>query len=160
MTMFKAKKAITEMISFVLLTLLIVVASSTAYFFSQSLLDSHLAERDEENMAHSLSKMNHKISQLTRFDGSTQAITVSFSTGQLHFKQDQVIYNSLVSYSANEEICKNLYCIDSHSGHSKLYFSLPGSYIFSRELKLSPGTYFLTISNKRGENEIDIIFKN
>ena len=77
----KNKKGISELISFALLTLLVVTTSLSSYLFAKSSFESATLERDYDAMKQFLKGLNSKSTSLTYFDSSITSEFISFDSG-------------------------------------------------------------------------------
>ena len=154
----KNKKAISEITSFVLITLIVVVSSTMAYLFSKNLIDENLAELDGKNMEIYLKKIYYETNEISSFDGSSVSIPISFKTGQLVFVNNTVYYQTLNSYSGSD-YCFDILCSQNKEGFERKYINLTSPYQFSNNLTLSSGTYTLLFKHLKNESEIIVTFK-
>lgn len=147
------KKGVTEIVSFVLITLLIVIASSGAYFYSKGAIDDQVQTLDLKNMDFLFKNLNYKLEESKVFDGNSFSVGISFNTGEVYAKGNGLFYQSLVSFSGNN------YCFDDicHKigGNSELvYFNLTDGYEFNSNFTLVPGNYILFFKNYENESKI------
>jgi len=154
----KNKKAISEITSFVLITLIVVVSSTMAYLFSKNLIDENLAELDGKNMDIYLKKIYYETNEISSFDGSSISIPITFKTGQLVFVNNTVYYQTLNSYSGSD-YCFDILCSQNKEGYERKYVNLTSPYQFSNNLTLSSGTYTLLFKHLKNESEIIVTFK-
>ncbi|MCA9459669.1 MAG: hypothetical protein KC550_03930, partial [Nanoarchaeota archaeon] len=110
--LFVNKKGVTELTSFVLLTFLITVASTSAYVFSKNFMDDNLAVLDLDNMDSYLSEFSQRSGEIMNFQDSQTLINVEFKTGELSFSSNQIKYQSLVEYEG-DEACFSVLCSKS-----------------------------------------------
>ena len=92
MVLISAKKAVTELVSFVLITLIIVVASTGAYVFSKNILEEDLIEIDIINMKNYFGVFNQKIREIQTFNNASIVVDFSFKTGEVKFVNNQIRY--------------------------------------------------------------------
>ncbi len=157
--MFKSKKGVSELISFVFITLIIVVTSVSAYFVSKSVIDSTIIDVDRDNMGIYLKKMSQRIDEVKVFNNASNVIDVSFKKGLLEFNNNQVIYHSLKEYSSTAVSCFSQVCFKSVNDYEVLYYNLTDSYTFSDNVTLNPGAYTLIFRNIKSGNKIEIRFR-
>lgn len=155
---FKNKKAVSEIISFVLITLIVVVSSTLSYLFAKNLIDENLYALDSKNMNIYLKKMYYTTNEISSFDGSSSSFEVSFRTGELRFINNSINYQSLSKY-AGSNICLNMICNIGVEGYEVLSTNLSGNYKFSNNINLSPGTYTILFKNIKNESKIAITYK-
>lgn len=149
------KKAFSEIISFGLITMLIIVSSIAAYLFSTEMLDRNIVRLDLENMRSNLKNINYKMSEISQFDGSSFSVNVDFNKGLLVFEGNEVKYVSLSKYDG-EEYCEYNVCYNSFLGYEEIYFSLPGTYSYYEDVTLNPGRYVLRFKNIKDGEKIRI----
>ncbi len=154
----KNKKAISEITSFVLITLIVVVSSTMAYLFSKNLIDENLAELDGKNMDIYLKKIYYETNEISSFDGSSISIPITFKTGQLVFVNNMVYYQTLNSYSGSD-YCFDILCTQNNDGYERKYINLTSPYQFSNNLTLDSGTYILLFKHLKNESQIIVTFK-
>lgn len=152
------KKAISEVTSFVLITLIVVIASLSAYVFSKNMISDNLSDIDNKNMNIYLKKMYYSTSEITSFDGSSLSFPISFKTGQLIFVNNSVYFQTQSVYSGTN-YCFDSLCYLNNSGFEKKYFNLSNSYQFSTNLTLNPGTYTIMFKNIKNVSQISVTFK-
>lgn len=152
------KKAISELLSFILIILLIIVASTSAYLFSDNYLNDKISNLDYNNMKLNLNKMDYLINNIQNLDSSSSSIGISFSKGELSFENNQVKYQSLVSSSG--DLCLDTICYKDNNGFDLLYINLSNSYNFDKNLSLTPGNYILSFKNLKNVSKIKIYLKN
>lgn len=152
------KKAISEITSFILLTLLIVTSSTVAYLFSNNFLEEKVAEIDRDNVDKLLKKFNVIFSNLKTFNSQTRSVSINFNSGELKFEGDKVIYDSQMKYFGSEN-CFNDVCYLSSSGYEIIYISLGDGYEFKKNISLEPGSYLVTFKNLKNESNINIEIK-
>jgi hypothetical protein len=156
--MFKNKKGLSEVISFVLIVALITILSTSAYFFAKTNLDEQVAKIDRSNMENYFKKISYKIDSLQNFDSATTSMSITFNKGLLIFEGNKTSYNSIIRYSGSD-VCFNNICYESNGGYEKIAYYLTNSYIFSSNITLTPGTYLLIFENNKNETEITIKFQ-
>ena len=152
------KKAVTEITSFVLITLLVVIAASSAYLYSLDQIDDALIVNDRENMIKYIKKINYKITQIQNFNGETTNLNVAFNKGEFGFLGNTIFYESEVKSSISGSNCFDNICYSSPNGFEKIFFNLSNSYYFDQNFTISPGSYNLVFSNNKNESKIKIKF--
>lgn len=156
--MILSKKAVSEVTSFVLITLIIVVASTTTYVFSKNLLDSNLADLDNSNMEKYLLKMHFAIIEISSFEGSSVSIPINFKTGELTFSGNNISYISMSEYSG-VDYCLDIICYQNNGNNEKKYINLTTPYTFSQNISLTPGAYTILFKHIKNESKITVTFK-
>ncbi len=152
------KKAFSEITSFALITMLIVVSSIVAYTFSTSLLDDNINEMDLINMKNSFKILNYKFSEITQFDDSSFSINLNFNKGLLSFNSNQMYYTSLVDYNG-ATFCENGVCSSGATGSEIVSLNLTSPYVFYENFTLNPGSYVILFKNVKNESKIRVVFK-
>jgi len=147
------KKGISEVISFVLLTLVVVVASTSAYFFSTNLIDNSLSKNDLGNSKIYLEKMTYKIDSIMNFQDSSTSMNLEFNSGRFYFQGNQIYYQSTLEYLGNN-FCFAKICVENIGGFERKYFNLSNSYVLKNNFSLVPGLYKLTFSNIKNESKL------
>jgi len=153
---YNSKKAITEIVAFTLLTLIIVVASLAAYYFSTDQLEKYSYKIDHDQINSKLIKTSFLINSITSFDNSQKTIEYSFKTGELKFNSNQIIYQSQMTSNLNSSFCKNLICADNNNGFEILYINITSPYKFESNFSLIPGNYLLSFKNIKNESKIQV----
>ena len=156
--MYKSKKGVSELISFILITLVVAIVSSVAYLFANGLLESNAEKLDEDKMESVIRQFAKQSSEVMAFDGSSSSITFSFNSGLLYFTGNSVAYQSLVRATDSETTCFTI-CYTALEGSSRLYYNLSNSYSFDKNLTLSPGEYIVTITNNKNASELILSFR-
>lgn len=156
--MFKSKKAVSELISFILITLVVAIVSSVAYVFASGILERNVAKLDEDQMESNLRRFAKEISGIQNFDGASTSLTFSFNSGLVLITDNQIAYQSLVRAQSTESTCFTI-CYSSNGGYSYLYYNLTNGYQFSKNLTLTPGEYIVTLTNDQNASEIIQIFR-
>lgn len=154
----RQKKAVSEQVSFVLLTLVVAVASLSAYFFAKDFIDRHTAELDEEKMQATLKKVAYKINEISSFDGASGNADISFSKGLIGVNGNQIYYSSLVPYQGTL-YCYETLCLENNKNTSRYSFNLPSGYTFDKNFTLVPGTYKLLLEHDKTISQIKIRIK-
>lgn len=156
--MFSNKKAVSELISFILITLIVAIISSVAYLFANNLLETNAQELDEDKMESVLRQFAKHSSEVQAFDGTVSSITFSFNSGLVYFNGDAIIYRSLARATDSETTCFTI-CYTSNEGYSTLYYNLTNNFTFDKNLTLSPGEYIVTITNNKNASELILSFR-
>jgi hypothetical protein len=154
--MYKNKKAISETTSFILLTLLVVIFSSIAYFFLNDQLEESNAVIDRNNMEKNLKKFDFISRNIIAYDNSTISIPISFNSGALAFSGNQLIYQSEVVYEDTIVECFDSICYVGSNGFERIFINLSSSYSFSRDFSLNNGDYILILTNNKNDSEIKV----
>lgn len=157
--MFNNKKAVTELVSFILLTLTIVVACIFAYFFSKSYLDDNLEKFDRDNMEIFLKKFDQKTQEILTFDDSKISLNLYFRKGLITFNDNQIYYQSLSEFSSDLNYCLDNICYLNNGGFERIILNLTSPYVFYTNFTLTPDSYLITLKNIKNENKIEITFK-
>jgi len=150
------KKSMTEIISFVLITLIIVVASISAYVFSKSSLEKNINSVDYSKMTKNLNLFSQKIKKISAFQDSQMSFDFSFKIGQLNFKDNQVNFQTMKKVDSSFNYCEGVVCFKSENNYERIYINLTDSYSFDHNLSLVPGNYILTFKNIKNETKIQI----
>ena len=153
---YNSKKGITEVIGFSLLTLIIVVASLAAYYFSTSQLDNTIYKLDYDSMQSNLMKLSYTLNSIITFDNSQKTYQLSFKSGQLNFKNNQILYQSQIGSSLNSTFCKTILCYKNNNNFELFYFNLTKPYNFEYNFSLIPGNYLLSFKNIKNESKIKV----
>lgn len=156
--LFKNKKGINEVISFVLLTLLIVFSCTSTYVIAKNVINDKVSEIDLSNAEIYMQKIKEKTNEIQNFDGSSFGISVKFNTGKLRFNSNQMSYQSFVKYTG-DTYCFDGVCHESNNDYEVIYINLSNSYAFDETFTLNKGNYLLLFKNIKNEKEIQITFK-
>lgn len=157
--LFMNKKAVTEITSFIFLTLLVVTMSLLAYYILTGILENKVSEFDRNNMEDLLNKLDYKLTKLQSFENSSLSFPINFRSGTLVFSGNQIRYNSLISYENEEDYCFSDLCYVSTNGFETIYFNLSNSYIFNSNFSLVSGTYNLFFINSKNDGEIKVVIR-
>ncbi len=154
-----SKKGVSELVSFVFITLIVVIASTSAYVVSKHYIEDSLSEIDRASMEKNLKKLDREIDELVAYDNATSSIPISFNTGELSFNTTNVSFQTFESYNASETYCLNSLCYQNIGGFERMSIGLPSNYQFSENLSLSPGTYLIILSHSKAENKIYVRYR-
>lgn len=157
--MFNNKKGMSELVSFILITFIVVVFSVSAYVFSKNFIDDSIISIDRNNLVNDFKKIQLKIDSIKNFNDATFTYNLDFSNGLLVFNGSSVHYMSFKEFGIGTASCFENLCYDSVDGFEKIYFELDDSYIFNNYLSLNPGNYNLIFTNIKNETKISIVFK-
>lgn len=152
------KKAVTEIVSYLLLTFLVVIISSITYFFAQDYITSIQQEQDFEHMELHLKKIAFLVDGITSFEGDASTYFLSFSTGQLELRGSDLIYASQVQYSGSPTCLTHL-CYESRNGFEIILLSLPGNYTFTQNTRILPGSHFMQFEHYKEGEKIHVSLK-
>ena len=152
------KKGITEVTSYVLLTLLIVVISTIVFLFSQGYLEQVRADASYESMENQLKQVGVLFEKNSHFDRSGFSYYFSFEEGALLLEDNEIKYISLKSYEGEEE-CVSLLCYRSEGGAEVIAFELPAGFSFSEEANIMPGSYTMYFELDKNEGEYDFYLR-
>lgn len=152
------KKAVSDILSFVLLLFIILIVSISAYTFSKSQLNSDLTQIDVNNMNNFLFYFSNSFSSLFGFDNSQISKSISFNSGSLVFENNYIYYQSLIKMDSNLDFCKGLICYNNVGGFQRIYYNLSNNYYFKNNLSLTPGSYTLSFKNIKNESKIEVLF--
>jgi hypothetical protein len=156
---FHGKKGVSEITSFMFLTLIVIVVSFTAYFALSTYLDESVNTFDRNSAESFLKKFKQETIGIMAFNNASTSMRFSFTKGLLKFNGSQVSFQSLVPYNDNSTVCFNEICYLSDGSSEKLYYNLSNGYSFSENFSLIPGDYLLNLVNKKTQNEIQIKVK-
>jgi len=156
---YKNNKGISELISFVLILFIIIISSIIAYEFSQNYLEKHLIKSEFDNMKINFKKIQNQLINNQNFQDSTFSYNLNLNYGKLYFKQNQLIYYSLLKIGDFNKICFNELCYLGVNGYEQIYFNLSDSYEFKNDFELGNGNYNLIFTNIKNETKIDVKIK-
>lgn len=143
------KKAVTEITSFVLITLLVVISSSLAYYFSKDMLDEKTYERDLVAMEQFFKSYDRSLSSSFFYNNSQMVHMVKFSFGQLIFEGSFIKYQSLVTSKGIGDYCEGVICYNS-TGEFEVISLNVSPYVFSETISLIDGSYVLSSRYSNG----------
>ncbi len=152
------KKAMTEIISFTFILLVVIVAALTAYIYSKQIIESTAREYEKENIISFFKKFSQKESQIKRFDNFAVSMDLNFREGLVYFRGNQIVYISRLDY-AGPTTCLNDICYSSQDGGEVIYYNLSGDYEFYHNFSLQSGNYQFTITNLKNDEKFRISFK-
>ena len=153
----KNKKGISELISFALLTLLVVTTSLSSYLFAKSSFESATLERDYDAMKQFLKGLNSKSTSLTYFDSSITSEFISFDSGQLIFENNTLSYQSLFS-TTSSDICLDNFWYLNAGGYERIQIQFD-KFNFSSDFSLLPGIYKLRFEYQKNISEMIVSFE-
>ncbi len=156
----REKRAFSELTAFVLITLFVVLASISVYFYAKSALQNNLEEYDRNAMEQTLKAAYVHIENIKRFDQATVSFPLHFSKGLVIFNETSLIYQSLKALPDNNTLCFSSLCYEGFGGSERLFFNLSDSYNFSQNFSLSPGYYYITFKNEKNTSLINVSFRN
>ena len=152
------KKGMSEIIAFVLLTLLIIISANIAFLFAQDKIDKTTENIDLENMLFLLKKTNIGIEEVKTYDSNSFTVPIFFKTGMISFVDNQFKYTSLVSFEGND-YCLNDICHKKAGITESISINLTEDYNFDKNLTLSPGNYRVFLKHNKNEKKIEIKIK-
>jgi len=156
--MFK-KKAVSELVSFSFVTLLIIFASTSAYVYSKSQLDANVNSLDRNRMQSYIKSFDAKIDKIISFENSTTSQEVTFRKGVLKFNGNQILYNSLIKFGDNSTNCFNSLCYKGFGGSEVIFKNITSPYVFASNLTLEPGGYIIVLEHDKTNKEIKVTFR-
>lgn len=157
--MILSKKAVSELTSFVFITLIIVIASTSAYIVANNYLGNTLSTLDRDNMESYLKRMQRDVSLLTTFDNHTISFPIEFRTGELRFESNQVYFQSEVLFEESDTYCFSNICYQGIGGFERIYFNLTGNYTFQTDTELEPSDYIIILQHRKTDEEIQLRFR-
>lgn len=153
-----SKKGVVEILSFVLVTAVIVVASLSTYIFAKSFLEKNVAELDRSNFENKLVLLEQKINSINTFDNSQTFLNIEFKTGSLFFQNNQIIYSSFVETSSNSTFCLDNICSYVVDGFETLSLDISPLQV-NQDFLLNPGNYNLFMRFQKNDSTIHITFQ-
>ena len=151
------KKGVSELVSFVLLTLLIVTSSIIAYYFSENQLESTQINLDFENINNILKNTYYELNSIMNFDDSSITIPFSYKYGTLLFENNQLWFISDNEIPNNYSLCVDVLCSANYLNRDSIYFNLSNNYYFEENFSLPPGNYRIRFINIKNESKIKVI---
>ena len=152
------KKGVTEIVSYLLLTFLVVIISSITYFFAQDYITSIQQEQDFEHMEVHLKKISLLMNGITSFDGDASTYFLSFTQGQLELRGSELIYASKVPYSGSSTCLTHL-CYESRNGFEIIILNLPEDYTFTQNTRILPGSHFIHFEHYKEGEKVHVSLK-
>ena len=156
--LFSNKKAVSEIISFVLLTLIVATASIIAYLFSTNLIDDTISKSDRDNMVIYLKKVDQKISSIINFEDSTTSLNLNFYKGTIIIENKTISYQSTEKYTGSS-LCISKLCYDNLNGFEKISYNLTTPYEFDKNYSIDPGNFKITFKNMKNVSKIQFLIK-
>ena len=155
----KSKKAISEIISFVCVLLIVLTSSITIYIISKEIVDSEIENLDYENMKKNLIELKLILEDLDTFDGSKSTYFLNFRKGTIEFFEDKIEYTSEVPLGEQKSnFCYNDLCYDFSTNYEVIYVEIENVTI-NTIFSLNPKPYNLEFLYDGGQNEIIISSK-
>jgi len=151
------KKGVGEIVSYVLLTLLVLVASLGAYIFSKNLFHNNLIEADTKRMHDFLKKTYYEIEEMNTYDGSSKTIFFRFDTGEMNINKTSIYFQSLQTYTG-DDICFGILCYTSQGGYERSYITL-SNLNFSSNITVRPDSYQMFLQYNKNGSKISVQFK-
>jgi hypothetical protein len=155
--MFSNKKAVSEIITYVLVLSIIVISSIIVYTYSNEKLNEKINDLDYNNMYFYLKKAKIIISEIDDFEGSTKSLFLSFKSGLLKFENNQIIYISNLNYEIN--FCDFDLCEYVKNQSQILYTNISSGYTFKENISLEPDLYQVIFINLKNESKIKVVIK-
>ena len=152
------KKGVTEIVSYLLLTFLVVIISSITYFFAQDYITDVQQEQDFEHMELHLKKIAFLVNGITSFDGDSSTYFLSFTTGQIELQGSDLIYASEIPYSGSSTCLTHL-CYESRNGFEIIRLPLPGNYSFTQNTRILPGSHFMQFTHYKEGDKVHVSLK-
>ncbi|MFW6009303.1 MAG: hypothetical protein ACOCP8_08585 [archaeon] len=149
----KNKKGFSEIISFLLILLLVILVSIIAYNYSLYMIDEKIGQMDIQNAESNLKQIKHNIEEIQNFNTATFSVNINFKYGSYIFEDNQIFYYSN-RHSSGEDYCINDICYIQSEGYKIVYLNLSNSYNFQENFSLSPGSYYLSFKNLKNESKI------
>ena len=150
-----SKKAVSELVSFILILLLVVIASTIAYIFASNLLDEREAQYNEQRMESLLKRFNAQTQNILAVDQRATTLQLDFTRGQVTFQGNQIIYTSLARFDGLP-YCLGVLCFESGGGgFTIISTNVSETQQFSSTQVLGPGSYLILLQNQN-ESEIRI----
>lgn len=156
---YQNKKAVSEITSFVLLTLLIVVVSLSAYTFVTAQIDRTVADFDLKKLDTQFHNLDLLLYRIMAYDGGTESQAFQFKKGLVVINPKNVTYVSLVSFTGNSTQCFDDICYSGVNGYEQVTLNLPSTSSFSNNISLVPGYYLLTFINTAKNGKINVSIK-
>ncbi len=153
----KNKKAISDLISFVLLTFLVLTSSLIAYSFSKNFFDEKINERDSKYIENFFKKIYSQLDNLAKRDGSFLVVPLNFDSGLIKFNGSKITYYSLVK-SDTSEICIDNLCYGSNLGYEVLSVNF-NEFVFEDNFSLVPENYNLGFSFNKSSSIMSVFLK-
>ena len=155
----KSKKAISEIISFVCVLLIVLTSSITIYIISKEIVDSEIENLDYENMKKNLIELKLILEDLDTFNGSKSTYFLNFRKGTIEFFEDKIEYTSEVPLGEQKSnFCYNDLCYDFSTNYEVIYVEIENVTI-NTIFTLNPKPYDLEFLYDGGQNEIIISSK-
>jgi hypothetical protein len=152
----KNKKGVSELVSFALLTLLVVITSLTSYLFAKTTFQDAAIERDYEYIKNFLVKIESKSDSLTYYDSTVSSEFISFTYGQLIFENNTLSYQSLIPIQS-DDLCIDSLCYLNKGGFERLQISFD-RFNFSSNFTMLPGKYHLRFEYHKNVSEVLVSF--
>lgn len=153
----KNRKALSEITTFVLLTLLIFVSSISAYLFSENVLEEEFNKLDLKNLENFLFKTKFKINSISSYEDSSFRVFLNFNFGKVHFKNNQIYFISQNQYDG-KSYCFDFLCYESFNGFEKVFVNLDNGFVFEQDFDLISGEYLLDFVVLKNEKKIRVVF--
>ena len=156
--MFKNKKAISDVISFVLLILLVLISSIITYNFSVKTIDDKKSDYELQKMDMVIKRLNFKLQEIRNFDGGTFVYPIKLEAGTL------IVSDNTLRYLSKKEFFGDPYSLDEitysqSNGFQTIGLTLDNGFFFSRSFSLVPGNYIIKFENIKNESKINILVK-
>lgn len=152
------KKAISELTSFVFLTFLVVVTSTSAYLVTKGYIEDEAGRIDRDKVEIYMKELKTELDTLKRFSNSTTSLNIDFKTGSLGFVDNQVYYISQVEFEG-APYCIDGFCYESQDSNEKISFNLSSGYTFVSNETFIGDYYVFTFKNIKNDNKFQVSFR-
>lgn len=152
------KRGVSEITSFVLLTLIVVTSSIFAYTYSKGSIDRKFIRMDIDNAKSYFKKIHYDLLEIKNFEGATFGMDISFHKGVWIFEGSNLYYQSENKY-VGSDYCFTEVCYTSRSGFEMAYINLSSGYVFAQNFTLTPGNYMLIFKNVKNESKVEVYVK-
>ncbi|MEC8221133.1 MAG: hypothetical protein VX028_03595 [Nanoarchaeota archaeon] len=146
------KKAVSELVSFTLLTLLVAITSVSSYYFVSTSFEEITRENDYTSMKLFLETSQENLPKLLNYDQSSGIYFISFQKGAFIIEENSLQYQSELPFSS-QGICIENFCYENNNGFERLKVNF-SQFNFTSNITLIPGSYMMQFISSKNNSEL------
>lgn len=146
------KKAVSELVSFTLLTLLVAITSVSSYYFVSTSFEEITRENDYNSMKLFLETSQENLPKLLNYDQSSEIYFISFQKGAFIIQENALQYQSELPFNS-QSICIENFCYENNDGFERLKVNF-SQFNFTSNITLIPGSYMIQFISDKNNSEL------
>lgn len=146
------KKAVSELVSFTLLTLLVAITSVSSYYFVSTSFEEITRENDYTSMKLFLETSQENLPKLLNYDQSSEIYFISFQKGAFIIQENSLQYQSELPFNS-QSICIENFCYQNINGFERLKVNF-SKFNFTSNITLIPGSYMMQFISNKNNSEL------